>query len=161
MGYIFNTTWNTTLTSSYAIKRLWSKIVDFLSLIGRRTVAVYLVYGCVGVVNPVHQPLQLAIAGEQISTQITGEHRKVSSFITSLSNNLLVHNKAGGSVNTYTFVKVSTPLKRSFGRVSRLLKARLLQGNYLVKLGACLHTHSSVSDYFVNAFDIKVNQPEC
>lgn len=121
---------NDKLTSCYAIKRLWSKIVDFLPLIGCRAVAVYLVHGCVRVVNPVHQPLQFAITGEQISTQVTGQHTTVKGLIVGSPNNLHVYSIAACLMNTYTFVSVSTPLKRSFGRDSRLLKARLLWGNF-------------------------------
>lgn len=47
------------------------QVVDLLPLVDGRPAAVDLVQGGVGVVHPLHQPLQLTIAQQVVATQIS------------------------------------------------------------------------------------------
>lgn len=53
-----------------AVKRVWQQVIDLLPLVNGRTAAVDLVQGGIGVVHPLHQPLELAVTYQVVASQI-------------------------------------------------------------------------------------------
>jgi len=54
-----------------AVERLWQQVIDLLPLVSGWPAAVDLVQGGVGVVHPLHQPLEIAVAYQVVATQIS------------------------------------------------------------------------------------------
>lgn len=50
-----------------AVKRVWQQVIDLLPLLDGWAAAVDLVQGGVGVVHPLHQPLELAVAYQVVA----------------------------------------------------------------------------------------------
>lgn len=53
-----------------AVKRVRQQVVDLLALVNGRPAAVDLVQGGVGVVHPLHQPLELTVTYQIVAPQI-------------------------------------------------------------------------------------------
>lgn len=56
------------LTCGDAVERLRFQVINAFIQVGGRTFAVNLVHSCVGAENPLHQPFQLTITCEMISS---------------------------------------------------------------------------------------------
>lgn len=55
------------ITCCDAVKRVWQQVIEHLPLVNGWRAAVDLVQGGVGVVHPLHQPLELAVAYQVVA----------------------------------------------------------------------------------------------
>ena len=55
-------------TCCHAVERVWQQVIDLLPLVNGWAAAVDLVQGGVSLVNPLHQPLELAVTNQVVST---------------------------------------------------------------------------------------------